>query len=117
MDTNLVIMTGRLTADPEIRYVGDGIAVTKFSIASNGRKQGEVEFTDVVVWRKLAENCNTYLSKGSKVQIQGRKQTRSYDDKNGNKRRVTEVVAEQVQFLGSKSRTQAPVEEPEIAFN
>lgn len=102
MDMNLVILTGRLTRDPEIRYTANGKAVAKFSIASNGKSKDQVEYTDVVVWDKAGEACNTFLSKGSQVAVNGRKQTRSYEGKDGNKHRATEVVASNVQFLSTK---------------
>lgn len=105
---NKVFLIGRLTRDPELRYTGNNTAVATFSIAVNRtfqNQQGEREadFINIVVWRKQAENVKNYLTQGSQVAIDGRIQTRSYDDNNGQKRYVTEVVADNVEFLGSKS--------------
>jgi single-strand DNA-binding protein len=105
---NHIVLVGRLTRDPEIRYVQSGSAVTSFSIAVNRRtKQGEeAMFVDVVAWdsanRKLAEICNTYLKKGMSVLIDGRLSIRSYETKEGEKRKVTEVVANDMQMLDSR---------------
>lgn len=109
---NKVILIGRLTKDPELRYTSNNIAVATFTIAvnreyANQNGEREADFISIQVWKKLAENCSKYLAKGSKVAIDGRIQTRSYDDQNGNKRYVTEVVAENVQFLDSKKDGQA----------
>ncbi len=105
---NKVFLIGRLTRDPELRYTGSNTAVATFSIAVNrnfSNQDGvrEADFINIVVWRKQAENVKNYLSQGSQVAIDGRIQTRSYDDQNGNKRYVTEVVADNVEFLGSKN--------------
>ena len=105
---NKVFLIGRLTRDPELRYTGNNTAVATFSLAvnrnfSNQQGEREADFINIVVWRKQAENVKNYLSQGSQVAIDGRIQTRSYDDNNGQKRYVTEVVADNVEFLGSKS--------------
>ncbi len=105
---NRVVLVGRLTRDPELRYTGSNIPVATFSIAvnrnfSNQQGEREADFINIVVWRKQAENVKNYLSQGSQVAIDGRIQTRSYDDKDGQKRYVTEVVADNVEFLGSKN--------------
>ena len=105
---NKVFLIGRLTRDPELRYTGSNTAVATFSLAVNrnfANQQGEREadFINIVVWRKQAENVKNYLQQGSQVAIDGRIQTRSYDDNNGQKRYVTEVVADNVEFLGSKN--------------
>jgi single-strand DNA-binding protein len=106
---NHIVLVGRLTRDPEIRYVQSGSAVTSFSIAVNRRtKQGEeAMFVDIVAWdsanRKLAEICNTYLRKGMTVLIDGRLSIRSYETKEGEKRKATEVVANDMQMLDSKN--------------
>ena len=105
---NKVFLIGRLTRDPELRYTGNNTAVATFSIAvnrnfSNQQGEREADFINIVVWRKQAENVKNYLSQGSQVAIDGRIQTRSYDDNNGQKRYVTEVVADNVEFLGSKN--------------
>ena len=105
---NKVFLIGRLTRDPELRYTGSNTAVATFSLAVNRNfqnQQGEREpdFINIVVWRKQAENVKNYLSQGSQVAIEGRIQTRSYDDNNGQKRYITEVVADNVEFLSSKN--------------
>jgi single-strand DNA-binding protein len=105
---NRVILVGNLTRDPEIRYVQSGSAVTKFALAVNRRtKNGDdTTFVDIVAWDngnyKLAETCNTYLKKGMSVLVEGRLAIRSYDDKDGNKRKATEVVIDQMQMLDSR---------------
>lgn len=104
---NKVFLIGRLTRDPELRYTSSNIAVATFSIAvdrnfSNAAGEREADFINIVVWRKQAENVKNYMHKGSQVAIDGRIQTRSYDDTDGKKRYVTEVVADNVQFLDSK---------------
>jgi single-strand DNA-binding protein len=102
---NKVILVGNVVRDPEIRYVGSGAGVTKFSIAVNPNKKDakpeDTLFVDIVAWDKLAETCNTYLKKGSNVLVEGRLVIRSYDDKEGNKRKATEVVINTMQMLGS----------------
>ena len=105
---NKVFLIGRLTKDPELRYTGSNTAVATFSLAvnrnfSNQQGEREADFINIVVWRKQAENVKNYLTQGSQVAIDGRIQTRSYDDNNGQKRYVTEVVADNVEFLGSKN--------------
>lgn len=105
---NRVILIGRLTRDPELRYTSSNIATASFSLAvdrnfTNQNGEREADFINIVVWRKQAENCKNYLTKGSQVAIEGRIQTRSYDGQDGQKRYVTEVVADNVQFLGTKA--------------
>lgn len=105
---NRVILVGNLTRDPEIRYVQSGSAVTKFALAVNRRAKGgdETTYVDIVAWDngnyKLAETCNTYLKKGMSVLVEGRLVIRSFDDKDGNKRKATEVVIDNMQMLDSK---------------
>ena len=104
---NKVILIGRLTRDPELRYTSSNVATCTFSVAvdrpfANQNGEREADFINIVVWRKQAENCKNYLTKGSQVAIDGRIQTRNYDDKDGKKVYVTEVVADNVQFLGTK---------------
>lgn len=102
---NLAILIGRLTADPELRYTPNGTAVASFTIATDRfDKEGEKEttFIPIVAWRKQAENCAEYLRKGSLAAVEGRINVRSYEDKEGKKRWVTEVVAEAVKFLSGK---------------
>ncbi len=105
---NKVFLIGRLTRDPELRYTGNNTAVASFSIAvnrnfTNQQGEREADFFNVTVWRKQAENVKNYLSQGSQVAVEGRLQTRNYEDKDGQKRYVTEVVADNVEFLGSKN--------------
>ena len=104
---NKVVLIGRLTRDPELRYTGSNTPVATFSLAVNRNFQNqngerEADFINIVVWRKQAENCKNFLTQGSQVAIEGRIQTRTYDDQNGQKRYVTEVIANNVEFLGSK---------------
>ncbi len=106
---NKVVLIGRLTRDPELRYTSSNIPVATFSIAvnrtfANQNGEREADFINIVVWRKQAENCKNYLNQGSQVAIDGRIQTRTYDDQNGQKRYVTEVVADNVQFLDTKAQ-------------
>ena len=105
---NKVFLIGRLTRDPELRYTGNNTPVASFSLAvnrnfTNQQGEREADFFNITVWRKQAENVKNYLSQGSQVAVDGRIQTRSYDDNNGQKRYVTEVVADNVEFLGSKN--------------
>ena len=107
---NKVLLIGNLGKDPELSYTASGIAVAKFSIATNerwkdqdGNVQERVEWHNIIVWRKLAEICGQYLKKGSKVYLEGKLQTRSWDDKNtGVKRYTTEVIADDLIMLDSK---------------
>ena len=104
---NKVILIGNLTRDPEARTTQSGVAVTTFTIAVNRRftnQQGvrEADFINIVAWRQTAELCARYLSKGRKVAVEGSIQTRSYDAQDGTKRYVTEIVADSVEFLGSR---------------
>lgn len=101
---NKIILVGNLTRDPEIRYVGSGAAVTKFSLAINTRskQQDETMYVDCVAWDKLAETCNTYLKKGMSVLVDGRLSIRSYETKEGEKRKATEVVCNTMQMLDRK---------------
>lgn len=107
MSVNKVILIGRLGQNPEVRYTPSGAAVANFSVATNeswtdksGQKQERTEWHKVVVWGKLAELCNQYLQKGRQVYLEGRLQTRQWQDKDGQTRYTTEVQAQTVQFLG-----------------
>ena len=107
---NKVTLIGRLTKDPELRYTSSNIAVASFTLAvdrgytsPNGERQAD--FLNIVVWRKPAENVKKFLTKGSQVAVDGSIQTRSYDDQNGQKRYITEILANSVEFLGSKGNT------------
>ena len=103
-----MILVGNLTRDPEIRYVQSGSGVTKFTLAVNRKTKNndETTFVDIVAWDngnyKLGETCNTYLKKGMSVLVEGRLVIRSYDDKDGNKRKATEVVIDTMQMLDSR---------------
>ena len=108
---NKVFLIGRLTRDPELRYTGNNTAVASFTLAVNRNftsqsGEREADFINIVVWRKQAENVKNYIKQGSQVAIDGRIQTRSYDDQNGQKRYVTEVVADNVQFLDTKAQSE-----------
>ena len=103
---NKVILIGRLGKDPEMRFTPNGKAVTNFTMATNevrsdqsGERQERTEWHRIVAWGKLAENCAKLLSKGKQVYIEGRLQTRQWDDRDGNKRYTTEVVANTMQLL------------------
>ena len=128
---NKVTLIGNLGKDPELSYTASGIAVAKFSIATgerwkdqDGNVQEKTEWHNIVAWRKLAEICGQYLKKGSKVYLEGKLQTRSWDDKNsGVKRYTTEIVADDLIMLdgkgtgggnsgGSDMNNSAPMSEP-----
>jgi single-strand DNA-binding protein len=117
---NKVMLIGNLTRDPELRYIPSGQAVSTFTVAVNrtynsqsGEKKEEVNFIRVVVWGRVAENCNEYLRKGSPVFVEGRLQNRSWDGPDGSKRSTTEVIAQSVQFLSRAPRSsEAPAEAP-----
>ncbi|MFA6170110.1 MAG: single-stranded DNA-binding protein [Candidatus Margulisiibacteriota bacterium] len=112
---NKVFLIGNLTRDPETRYTPSGIAVSRFAIAVNrikkaGGDEGEastggqdVDFINIVAWRRLAEICGEFLKKGRPVAIEGRLQIRSYVGKDGQKKTMSEVVADNMQMLGRKS--------------
>jgi len=104
---NKVILVGHLGADPDMRYTPSGQGVCELRVATseswndkNGQRQERTEWHRIVVWGKRAEVCSKYLAKGRQVYVEGRIQTRTYDDKDGNKRYITEVIANDVQFLG-----------------
>lgn len=106
---NKAILIGNLGADPELRYTASGTAVAGFSIATterykdrNGESQERTEWHNIVCWGRLGELANEYLKKGRSVYIEGRIQTRNYEDKDGIKRYRTEIVAQQMQFLGGR---------------
>jgi single-strand DNA-binding protein len=107
MSLNKVMLIGNLGKDPELRFTPSGRAVARFSLATSeqwtdqqGQKQDRTEWHNVVVWGKQAETCGQYLSKGRQVFIEGSIRSRQYDDKEGQKRYITEVIAQRVQFLG-----------------
>jgi single-strand DNA-binding protein len=104
---NRVILIGRLTKDPELRYTPAGVAVTQFTLAvdrpftSSQTREREADFINIVTWRQLAETCANYLRKGRLTAVEGRLQIRNYDNNEGRKVYVTEVVADNVRFLES----------------
>lgn len=105
---NKVMLIGNLTRDPELRTTSSGTSVCTFSIAvnrnfTNAAGEREADFINITVWRGLAENCAKYLTKGRKVAVAGSLQSRTYDDKDGNKRTVLDVVADEVDFLSTKN--------------
>ena len=115
---NKVILIGRLARDPEVRYTQSGVAVCTFTLAVDRRfahkdandGQPTADFIPIVTWRKLAEICGNNLAKGRRISVEGRIQVRSYDAQDGSKRYVTEIVADEVEFLDSRS--QAGAQEP-----
>jgi single-strand DNA-binding protein len=109
MSVNKAILIGRLGKDPELRYTPGGKAVASFSLATSeiwsgadGQRNESTTWHNIVVWGKTAELAKEYLKKGREVYIEGRISNRSYDDKDGNKRYVSEIVAQTVRFLGSR---------------
>ena len=116
---NKVFLIGRLSRDPELRHTTSGTAVCQINVAISrpvaSGSEPQTDFINVVVWNKQAENVAKYLAKGRQIAVEGRIQTRTYDDPNGQKRYITEVVADNVEFLGSKNSsnnsnsTSAPV--------
>ncbi|MEO5970658.1 MAG: single-stranded DNA-binding protein [Bdellovibrionia bacterium] len=114
MSVNKVILVGRLGQTPEVRYTPSGAAVGNFSIATNenwmdksGQKQERTEWHKIVVWGKTAENCSQFLAKGRQVYVEGRLQTRQWQDKDNQTKYTTEVVAQTVQFLGGNQGASA----------
>jgi single-strand DNA-binding protein len=107
---NRVVLIGRLTKDPELRYTPNGVAVASFTLAVdrfrlNAQGERETDFIPIVVWQKQAENCANYIGKGSLCAVDGRIQVRTYDGKDGVRRWVTEVVADTVRFLDKRETT------------
>ncbi|OXM84539.1 single-stranded DNA-binding protein [Paenibacillus rigui] len=105
---NRVILIGRLTRDPELRYTPAGVAVTTFTLAvdrpfTNQQKEREADFINIVTWRQLAETCANYLRKGRLTAVEGRIQVRNYDNNEGRRVYVTEVIADNVRFLESSN--------------
>lgn len=118
---NKVILIGNLGADPEIRYTQSGTAVATLSLATgrkwkdrDGNLQEETEWHRVIVWAQSAEYCNNYLSKGSKIYVEGRLQTRKWQDQNGNDRWTTEIIAQTVQNLTPRGDGGGRQEEPPL---
>ena len=121
---NKVILVGRLGRDPEIRYTPSGAAVANFTIATSeewndresGQKQERTEWHKIVAWRRLGEICGEYLRKGSQVYIEGKLQTRSWEDRDGNKRYTTEIIAQNMQMLGSANRGTRTTDQTDPGF-
>ena len=122
---NTIILIGRLTRDPELRYTPAGIAVCSFSLAvdrpyTNQQGERETDFIDIVAWRREAETAAQHLTKGRLAAVQGRLQIRSYETQDGQRRKAAEVVADRVQFLDRPRRDGAPgaaVGAPESEFH
>lgn len=121
---NRAIIMGNLARDPDVRYTASQKAVASFSVAvnrqwndANGERREEVTFIPVVVWGPSAKNCGKYLQKGSGILVEGRINTRSYEDKTGQKRYVTEVVADSVQFVGGGGQQKQPAQSSERTYH
>jgi single-strand DNA-binding protein len=117
MSVNKVILIGNLGKDPEVRYTANGRAVARFPIATSevwndaeGHRQERTEWHNIIVWGKQGETCGQYLAKGRQAYIEGSIRTRSYDDKTGQKRYVTEIIAQRVRFLGGGGGTRVAPE-------
>ena len=115
---NKVILIGNLGKDPELRYTSSGVAVASFSVATNeswkdpeGNTQERTQWHNIVAWRKLAETCNQFLTKGKLVYVEGSLRTRLYDGKDGQKRVSLDVTADKVIFLDKQGAVQLPPEE------
>lgn len=105
---NKCILIGNLTKDPEISTTSNGVSVCRFTLAvtrrySNSEGERDTDFINIVAWRSLADNCHKFIKKGSKVAVVGNIQSRSYDATDGTKRYVTEIVAEEVEFLSTRN--------------
>ncbi len=114
MSVNKVILVGNVGKDPEIRHLESGVAVANFPLATsenytakNGEKVSTTEWHNIVLWRGLAEVAEKYVKKGKQLYIEGKIRTRNYDDKDGNKKYITEIVADVMQFLGTKDQGSA----------
>ena len=110
MTVNKVILVGNLGKDPEVRYTPSGTPVAQFSLATSrnfkdktGQRQDKTEWHQIVVWNKLAEFCGEYLSKGRQVYVEGRLEYRTWNDKEGNKRYTTEIIANEIRFVGNRA--------------
>ena len=117
---NKVILIGNLTKDPELTTTNSGLSVCRFTLAvprrfQNAEGERETDFLNITVWRNQAENCAKYLKKGSKASVIGSVQTRSYDAQDGTKRYVTDIVAEEVEFLSTKQSTDVEKKDEEVA--
>lgn len=124
MDLNRAMIIGRLTADPESRTTPNGVTVASFSVATNfiwsdanGQRQEKVEYHNLVVWRKLAEICAQYLKKGSKVYVEGRLETRSWEGQDGIKRYRTEIIADNLIMLDRATGIVSSENAPRVGNN
>jgi len=109
---NKIILIGNLTKDPELITTNSGISVCRFTLAvsrryTNSSGERETDFLNIVVWRTLGENCHKYLKKGSKCCVVGQVQNRSYEAQDGSKRYITEIVAEEVEFLSTAPKKES----------
>ncbi|MDX8341040.1 single-stranded DNA-binding protein [Draconibacterium sp. IB214405] len=118
MSVNKVILVGNVGKDPEVRHLDTGVAVANFPLATSesytaksGERVTTTEWHNIVLWRGLAEVAEKYVTKGRQLYIEGRIRTRSYDDKDGNKRYVTEIYGDQMQMLGNRGDNQGSVEQ------
>ena len=115
---NSVILTGRLTAEPELKYTASGTPVCSFILAvDRNTKKDEADFPNVVAWRNTAEFASKYLGKGRKIIVEGELRTRTYEDKNGTKHKVTEVFADRIEFADSKKKDDGGNTESAGAFS
>ena len=113
---NLVCLIGRLTKDPELKTTQSGKSVVTFSLAVDGFKKGETDFIDCVAWNATAENLAKFKKKGEQIALTGRITTRSYEDRQGNKRKAVEVTCNTIDFVGGKSNgetTKSPYNSPQ----
>ena len=113
MSVNKVILVGNVGKDPDVRYLEKGVALARFPLATSetyksrdGERVTATEWHNIVLWRGLAEVAEKYVKKGSQLYIEGKIRTRSYDDKDGNKKYMTEIVADQMQMIGKRSDSQ-----------
>lgn len=120
---NRIILIGRLTADPEVRFTVEGLQIAKFQLAVDRFAQEgapkQVDFIDIVAWRRLAEVCGQYLKKGKLVLVEGRIQVRSFENEGGQRKWATEVVARSIKLLGSGGKEEiapSPTSEPAAAL-
>jgi len=124
MSVNKVILVGNVGKDPEVRHLDSGVAVANFPLATsesytakNGDRVTTTEWHNIVLWRGLAEVAEKYVTKGRQLYIEGRIRTRSYDDKDGNKRYITEIYGDVMQMLGSKDSQSAGSSSPQNENN
>lgn len=113
---NVCVLLGRLTKDPELKTTQSGKSVVTFSLAVDGFKKGETDFIDCVAWNATAENLAKFKKKGEQIALTGRITTRSYEDRNGNKRKAVEVTCNTIDFVGGKSNgetTKSPYSAPQ----